>query len=502
MANALDAVARLRRTGAALVHRVLPADLDTPVAAYLKLTRAAPYSFLLESVVGGETRGRYSVIGMAPDRVWRLRDGVAEILRPPFGPDATPERSVASPVDSLRAFLAEQQIAPDPETPPMAAGAFGYLGYEVARLIERLPAPHADPLGLPDAALIRPSLVAVFDEIRQEIVLNTPVRIEAQDDPATAIAEAEARLDQAQRALEGPIPHLPPGSQGPQDAQDARRGGLTISTDDASFADAVRRGKADVRAGDVFQAVPSRRFSRPFSPPPFALYRSLRRLNPSPFLFFFAYPECAIVGASPEIMVRVRDGRIVLRPIAGTRPRGATPEEDVRLAAELLADPKERAEHLMLLDLGRNDVGRSARYGSVDVVEREIIERYSHVMHIVSQVEGDLREDLSPLDALLQAFPAGTVTGAPKIRAMEIIAELEPFKRGPYGGAVGYFSSTGAMDSCIALRTGIVKDGMLHVQAGAGVVADSDPDAEAAETRHKAEALLKAADLATTLASA
>jgi len=469
------------------------ADLETPVGAYLKLAGAQPNAFLLESVEGGSARGRYSAIGLAPDLVWRCREGRAEVNRHALSaPHAfVPEEAPA--LESLKAAIAASRLAVPPGLPPIAAGLFGYLGYDMVRLMERLPATRPDLLGIPEAVLQRPTIVAVFDHIRDVLTLCAPVWPGI--DPRAAWDAAQARLDEAEAALDRPVPRpAPPADLPPPPAPESN------FTKDA-FVAAVERAKEYVHAGDCFQVVPSQRFSIPFALPPFALYRALRRINPAPFLFFFDYGGFAAVGASPEILVRLRDGTVTVRPLAGTRPRGATPEEDLALERELLADPKERAEHLMLLDLGRNDVGRVAEIGTVRVPAQFQIERYSQVMHISSEVTGRLRAGLTALDALAAGFPAGTLSGAPKIRAMEIIEELEPSRRGLYAGGVGYFGADGGMDTCIALRTALVKDGTMYVQAGGGVVADSDPVAEYEETRHKARALFRAAEEAVRFAA-
>ena len=465
-----------------VVARTLIADLETPVSAWLKIARGRSHPFLLESVQGGETRGRYSIIGFDPDIVWRCRDGVAEIdAGAGFAPDGD------DALASLRRLIARSRIQLPHGMPPMASGLFGYLGYDMVRLFEKLPAPNPDPLGLPDAVLVRPTVTAIFDNVRDEITLVTPVWPGA-DSAEAAHAAASARLDAVVARLGGPLPRLAGGGAWP--SADL----VTSNTPRADYLAMVAKAKDYIAAGDVFQVVPSQRFSMPFDQPTFALYRSLRRLNPSPFLYFLDFPDSAIVGSSPEILVRLRGGQVTIRPIAGTLPRGATPEEDVANEHRLLGDPKERAEHLMLLDLGRNDVGRVARTGTVKVTESFVIERYSHVMHIVSNVEGEIDPRHDAIDALAAGMPAGTVSGAPKVRAMEIIDELEVHKRGVYAGAVGYFAADGAMDTCIVLRTGVVKDGTLYVQAGGGVVADSDPEAEFQETVAKSRALIRAAE--------
>ncbi|MCW5723717.1 MAG: anthranilate synthase component I [Maricaulaceae bacterium] len=461
-------------------------DVNTPVAAYLKLAAGRAGAFLLESVEGGAFRGRYSAIGLDPDYLWTVRDGKPYEAE---GAEAVATRALTpcgdDPVAALRAAIEKARLDLPADAPPMAAGLFGYLGYDMIRAVERLPGNAPDPLGTPEALLLRPRLVLVFDALKQEIEAFATVRPE---DGADGEAAAQTRIEAAFAALDALAPAMP-GDEAAPDSGDS-----ASNTAPKTFRAMVAKAKDYIRAGDVFQAVLSQRFSRPFSGPPFSLYRALRRLNPSPFLFFFDFGDFAIAGSSPEILVRLRDGTVTVRPIAGTRPRGETPEEDTALEADLLADPKERAEHLMLLDLGRNDAGRVCAPGTVKVTEREIVERYSHVMHIVSNVEGRLAAGEDAVSALFAGFPAGTVSGAPKIRAMQIIDELEPHRRGVYAGAAGYFSAGGGMDMCIALRTAVVKDGVMHVQAGAGVVLESDPETERQETLNKARALFRAAD--------
>ncbi|MEM9371830.1 MAG: anthranilate synthase component I, partial [Pseudomonadota bacterium] len=393
---------------------------------------------------------------------------------------------------SLRQLIAESRMDLPDALPPMAAGLFGYLGYDMIRLVERLPEPNPDPLDLPDAMMVRPRLIAIVDNIRDQVSLVTPVW-DTSADPRSAYDTATTRLDDALHRLDKPAGwgNISPVAVGP-----LRALAPESNTAHGEYLDMVEQAKEYIRAGDIFQVVPSQRWAMPLDVAPFALYRALRRTNPSPYMFFFNMGAFQIIGASPEILVRVREGKVTIRPIAGTRPRGATKHDDNRLEAELLADPKERAEHLMLLDLGRNDVGRVAKIGSVDPNEQFTVERYSHVMHIVSNVDGELNDDTDALGAFLAGMPAGTVSGAPKIRAMEIIDELEKEKRGVYAGGVGYFSANGEMDTCIALRTGVVKDGILYVQAGGGVVFDSDPEAEFEETVNKSKALIHAAGIA------
>lgn len=464
----------------------LVADLDTPVSLMLKLTEARKDSFLLESVTGGEVRGRYSIMGMKPDLVWECRGETARLNRCARYDAGAWVTEAAAPLASLRALIAESRIDLPAGLPPMAAGLFGYLGYDMVRLVERLPGGNPDPLGVPDAVLLRPSVVLVVDGVKGEVTVVSPAWAGSGLSARAAYAQAAERVMDAVRDLD----RTPPAAAA---SKSAEAGEPVSNTTPEGYAEIVARAKDYIRAGDIFQVVPSQRWRLDFALPPFALYRALRRTNPSPYMFYFDFGGFQIVGASPEILVRVKEGRVTIRPIAGTRPRGATPAEDLALEVDLLADPKERAEHLMLLDLGRNDVGRVAKVGTVDPNEQFIIERYSHVMHIVSNVEGELAEGQDALSALLAGLPAGTVSGAPKVRAMEIIDELETEKRGVYGGGVGYFSAQGDMDVCIALRTGVVKDGALYVQAGGGVVYDSDPAAEFQETVNKSKALIQAA---------
>ncbi|HUA78547.1 MAG TPA: anthranilate synthase component I [Acetobacteraceae bacterium] len=471
------------------------ADLETPVAAFLKLAHGQPYSFLLESIEGGAARGRYSIIGMRPDLIWRCRRGKAEINRHARSAPHAFEPEPRPALESLRALIAETRLEVPPHLPPMTGGLVGYLGYDMVRLMERLPEKNEDRLGLPEALLIRPTLFAIFDNVNADLTLAAPVYPNPGIACEAAWENAQALLAEASASLSRPLPLPNPPVSLPSPPSPSS------NMSKEKFIAVVERMKEYIYAGDAFQIVPSQRFSLPFALPPFSFYRALRRINPSPFLFFLDFGNFAVAGSSPEILVRYRDGMVTLRPLAGTRPRGATREEDLRLEADLLADPKERAEHLMLLDLGRNDVGRVAEIGSVQVTEQFVIERFSHVMHISSNVQGRLAENLDALDALIAGFPAGTLTGAPKVRAMEIIEELEPERRGIYAGCIGYFAANGTMDTCIALRTAVIKDGTLYVQAGGGVVADSVPEAEYEETRHKARALLRAAEEAIRFAA-
>jgi anthranilate synthase component 1 len=457
-----------------LVWRWIASDLETPVSAYLKLCADLPNSFLLESVEGGAVLGRYSIIGFNPDLIIRNPD--LESLRVAVN---------ANSIDAVPAGL-----------PPMAvSGLFGYIGYDNIRLIEKIPQSNPDGLGIPDTVLIRPGVLVIFDTVLSQICIVTPVYEHAHNTNKTAsevYMSSLHKIDSTIKTLNAPLDtkHTQHTSSLPTPLT------VTSNITPLDFEVAVEKARDYILNGDIFQVVLSQRFETPFDLPAFQLYRSLRQLNPSPFLFFLNLDGFALVGSSPEILVRVRDNTVTIRPIAGTRPRGKTPEEDRTLASELLADPKERSEHLMLLDLGRNDVGRVARFGTVKVTEQFNIEYYSHVMHIVSNVEGTLKEDRDIVDAFFSGFPAGTVSGAPKVRAMEIIDELENIKRGYYGGGIGYFSGNGTLDTCIALRTALVKDRKLYVQAGAGIVAESDAQAEYDETVNKAKAIIRAAEMA------
>jgi anthranilate synthase component 1 len=467
------------------------ADLYTPLAVYLQLA-GGPYSYLLESVVGGERFGRYSFIGLAcAERIEARGSTVRRLLRDARGGDVCLEQSEGDPFEYVRAYLARHRVAPAPGELKFPGGLAGYFGYETVRHVEprALGAAKPDALGTPDMLLLVSDELAVVDNVMGKLHLV----IYADPRQPGAWRTACERLERLRARLAAPLPrgmvlaqpHAAPGAAS-----------LRRSISEADFLAAVRRTKEYIFAGDCMQVQVSQRTSREFHAPPIALYRALRSLNPSPYMFYFDFGDHHVIGASPEIMVRVAGERITLRPIAGTRPRGATPEDDARIAAELLADPKERAEHVMLIDLGRNDVGRVAATGSVKVTETMVVERYSHVMHIVSNVEGRCAPGVDAIDVFKASFPAGTVTGAPKVRAMQIIDELEPVKRGVYSGAVGYLGFNGDMDVAIAIRTAVLKDGELHVQAAAGVVADSDPQSEWQETLHKARALLRAAEVA------
>ena len=474
-------------TGAAqLVWTRIIADCETPVSAMLKLGQPESGSFLLESVEGGAVRGRYSLLGLNPDLVWRATGNRAEVNTHWATDRAAFTACAGDTLSELRALVASCRMPVPPELPPALACLVGYMGYETAALAERLPAPKTDVLGVPDLLFVRPTLLLVFDRLRDELFLVAPVFPDTGSAEAAYTRAVEA-IDTAAARLAQPVPSpsrhagaLPDGA--PQAILPPER-----------YAEMVHAAQEYIAAGDIFQVVLAQRFTTAFPLPPLDLYRALRRINPSPFLYFLDFPGFALIGSSPEILVRVRDGEVTIRPIAGTRPRGRDAVDDARLRDELLANPKELAEHLMLLDLGRNDVGRVAAPASVVVTDRNGVEFYSHVMHIVSNVRGALRPDKDAIDALLGGFPAGTVSGAPKLRAMEIIHELESEKRGPYGGGVGYFSPDSALDSCIVLRTAVVKDGVMHVQAGAGIVADSIAAAEQRECEAKAGALIAAA---------
>ncbi|WP_137679315.1 anthranilate synthase component I [Aurantiacibacter suaedae] len=491
--NAAQARASLSAGQNALVWRRIVADTETPIGAALKLIEPGRGDFLLESVEGGEVRGRYSLLGLDPDLMFRATGPSAEINR-----KWQHDREAFAPLDGdalseLRALVASCRIDVPAELPPALACVVGYFGYETIGLVEKLPRAPQSELALPDMLFARPTLVLVFDSLTDALFVIAPLWAGA-GEPDMLIERAGERIDEALRQLSGAVPPSPQLAV-PPDLD------LEPVMDEAEYERIVLAAKEYISAGDIFQVVLAQRFTCPLPVPPIALYRSLRRVNPSPFLYFLDLPGFAVVGSSPEILVRVRDGEVTIRPIAGTRPRGKTPEEDVANEQSLLADPKECAEHLMLLDLGRNDVGRVAAADSVRVTARSIVERYSHVMHIVSNVVGKLSPDHDAIDAMFAGFPAGTVSGAPKIRACQVIAELEPETRGPYAGGVGYFAPDGSVDSCIVLRTAVIKDGVMNVQAGAGIVADSDPAYEAAECRHKAGALIAAAREAVRVAS-
>ena len=486
---------RYDRGEAQVVSVKLVADLETPVGAMLKLSRDRDNCFLLESVEGGAARARYSIIGVDPDLVFRARGNSAEIN---YHADRIPDRFVPCEkptLDALRELIDHSRIDLPDELPPMAAGVFGYLGYDTIRLIEKLPEPNPDPVDVPDALMIRPTVVLVFDNVKDEITVVTPSRPEENLSADRAYNDALERLRTVIDRLDEAI-----DKTAHQTGKDLKID-VASNTSEEAYLGMVEQAKDYIAAGDIFQVVLAQRFQAEFSLPPLALYRALRRTNPAPFLFFLKFGGFSVIGSSPEILVRVRDGDVTIRPIAGTRPRGATPVEDKALGDDLLSDPKELAEHLMLLDLGRNDVGRVAKIGTVEVTDKFFLEYYSHVMHIVSNVTGKLDPKFDMLDALSAGFPAGTVSGAPKVRAMEIIDELELEKRGIYAGCVGYFTADGDMDTCIVLRTSVIKDGTMYVQAGAGIVADSIPQNEHQECVNKAKALFRAAEEAVRFAA-
>lgn len=472
-----------------LVYSWMPADLVTPVAAYFKLCGNNPHSFLLESVEGGSVLGRYSVIGFEPDTIWSCTDDTVRTWHN-YG---SWEMSNDSPLPSLRNFIASCKIDIEPDdVPPMAvSGLFGYMSYDMIRQVENIPDNNADEFTIPDSIMMRPTTLVIFDNVKNMICIVRPIYNHSGNTPKAADEVYKAASEQidtiTQKLRMGiEIKALSTKLKSPLE--------VSSNTTKEEYCGMVERAVDYIRAGEIFQVVPSQRFSVDFDLPAFELYRSLRRLNPSPFLFHFQYEDFALVGSSPEILVRVRDNTLTIRPIAGTRKRGQNVAEDKALAEDLLADPKERAEHLMLLDLGRNDVGRVAKIGTVEVTDQFIVEYYSHVMHIVSNVTGTVKDGLDMIDALFSGFPAGTVSGAPKIRAMEIIDELEKARRSYYGGCVGYISGNGSMDTCIALRTALVKGGKVYIQSGAGVVADSIAESEYEETCNKARALVRAAE--------
>ena len=474
-----------------VVYSTLVADLETPVSAMLKIASQSKYSFLLESVEGGSVRGRYSIIGLEPDVIWRCKKNTSETNRNALINDQNFVADSKGALDSLRALLKESEIELPGNLPPMAAGLVGYMGYDTVRLMEDIPDKNPPSLAVPDGLFIRPTIMAIFDSVLDTLTIVTPVRYDSSQSAEEAFQKALERLsavtDNFSRNLK---PEKRPANQTVRTLNPESNLGAEL------YKRLVTRAKEYIAAGDVFQVVLSQRFSVPFEQDPFTLYRSLRRLNPSPFLFYLNFEEFAVVGSSPEILVRLRDDKVTIRPLAGTRKRGENINQDKALALELKTDAKECAEHLMLLDLGRNDVGRVTKTGTINVTEQMGVEYYSHVMHLVSNVEGEVKEGLTGVDVLVGGFPAGTVSGAPKVRAMEIIDELEGERRGIYAGCVGYFSANGTMDTCIALRTAIIKDGVMHVQAGAGIVSDSVPELENEECWNKASALIRAAEQA------
>lgn len=489
-------ISHAKAGGHQLVWTKILADCETPVSAMLKLREEDSPCFLLESVEGGETRGRYSIIGLYPDLIWQCQGEKASICRDLK--KGAFELCEQASIPALKALLKDIRFPIPKALPPMAAGLIGYFGYDMIKQVEKLPSTKPDNIGIPDACLMRPGVMVIFDARDGVIFIIAP----SWDEKGAGVAEA--RYDAAVQKIESVLAKLCKPLEN-KTLPTATPEGSTLTFEsnisESEYFKMVEAAKEYIRAGDIFQVVLAQRFSAPFPHAPFALYRSVRHLNPSPFLFYLQMDGFSLIGSSPEILVRVRDGKITIRPIAGTRPRGKIAEEDAALEEDLLADPKELAEHLMLLDLGRNDVGRCAKTGTVKVTDRMMIERYSHVMHIVSNVEGELDEEkATAFDALMSGFPAGTVSGAPKIRAMEIIDELEPIARSFYAGGVGYFGADGSMDTCITLRTGLVKDGVLYVQAGGGIVADSSPHGEYQESINKSKALQRAASFAEVFA--
>lgn len=473
-----------------LVWTTCPADLDTPVSAMLRLMEEDAPCFLLESVEKAEIRGRYSVIGLLPDLIWRCSGNNAEICHHDTVVDARFVPCEGDALTSLRNLYENSKLNIPDGLPPMAAGLVGYMGYDMVGLMEELPHSKTDSIGIPDSCFIRPKLMVIFDAITDTIFIVTPIWADTRRTDANAAYEAaKKRIEYVYHKLTSPVPVPPRHEYSPVKLSD-----FTSNTTRDDYDAMIDRAKEYIAAGDIFQVVLSQRFAAPFTLPPFSLYRALRRLNPSPFLFYLHFGNFTLVGSSPEILVRLRDGEVTIRPIAGTRKRGHDRAEDALLAKDLLSDPKEISEHLMLLDLGRNDVGRVAKTGTVRTTQQMAIENYSHVMHIVSNVVGELDPRFDALSALIAGFPAGTVSGAPKIRAMEIIDELEMHRRSFYAGCIGYFSANGNMDTAITLRTGLIKDGTLYVQAGGGIVAESNSEDEYQESLNKARALMRAAE--------
>ena len=465
-----------------LSHQIV-ADTETPVSTLLKISKNEKYSFLLESVEGGDQRGRYSLLGCKPDIIWKVKNGKVSIttnckyIKDNVSADL-------NPIQSLRNILQLSKIQRDFNKTPYPV-LVGYLGYPMIQYMEKIILSNPDTLNIPEAVMIRPKIVAVFDNIKDTIDVMTAIYPEKNIKAEIALKKAEKLIEESVEKLNTQIAK--------NDVSNKKNIQIKSNYKKEDYLKIVEKAKKYIHSGDIFQVVPSQRFQCEYILSAKTLYRSLRRLNPSPFLVNLNFDNIGLVASSPEILVRVRDGKVTIRPIAGTRKRGKTTNEDRKLSNELLNDQKELAEHLMLLDLGRNDVGRVAKVGTVSVTEKMIVEYYSHVMHIVSNVEGDLKKNMDSIDALISGFPAGTVSGAPKIRAMEIIEELENVNRSFYGGAMGYFDSNGQMDTCISLRTGLIKDNNLYVQAGGGVVYDSDPEKEFQETINKAQAIITAA---------
>ena len=473
-----------------LVWTSVPADLYTPVSAMLRLMDEGSPSFLLESVEKGEIRGRYSVIGLRPDLIWRCVGNKAEICYKEAMDDGHCIPCEEGSLESLRKLYEASKLDVPDGLPPMAAGLVGYMSYDMVKLMEQLPDTKPDSINIPDSCFLRPKVMVIFDSVTDTMFIITSIWADnKRTDAEAAYNAAEKRIRTVLERLEKPVPHPEKGPFAPVAMSD-----FASNTSRTDYDAMIERAKEYMRAGDIFQVVLSQRFSAPFTLPPFSLYRALRQLNPSPFLFYLNFGTYSLVGSSPEILVRLRDGEVTIRPIAGTRKRGRDRDEDRELARDLLSDPKEISEHLMLLDLGRNDVGRVAKIGTVKTTQHMQIENYSHVMHIVSNVVGELDTRYDALSALQAGFPAGTVSGAPKIRAMEIIDELEAERRSFYAGCIGYFSAGGNMDTAIALRTGLIKDGRLYIQAGGGIVAESTAEGEYQESLNKARALMRAAE--------
>ncbi|HAM57866.1 MAG: anthranilate synthase component I [Candidatus Rokubacteria bacterium GWC2_70_24] len=477
------------------VYAELAADLDTPLSAFLRL-RPGPYAFLLESVEGGEKWARYSFLGSDPLMVFTAR-GTRVTLRHADG--RSEQLPTANPFEGLRGVLSRFTPVAVPGLPRFQGGAVGFFSYDMIRHVERLPRLAKDDLRLPDAVFMLTDSLLAFDNLRHRMLVIANAHV-GKTDPASldrAYDQAAVKIGMLLAKLGRPArPPAPLTFPDPAPLVALGEDGFTSTMDEASYMERVRRAKEYIASGDAYQIVVSRRLDTELKADPFTVYRALRSVNPSPYLFFLRLGRTSIVGSSPEVLVRLEDGRVEERPIAGTHPRGATDEEDARLAAEMTADPKERAEHVMLVDLGRNDVGRVSRVGSVEVTEFMVVERYSHVMHLVSHVRGQLAAGKDAFDVLAACFPAGTLTGAPKIRAMEIIEELEPTRRGPYGGAVGYISYSGNLDSCITIRTVVCCAGRASIQVGAGIVADSDPKTEWLETCSKSRGMILALRIA------
>ncbi|MBI5094198.1 MAG: anthranilate synthase component I [Candidatus Hydrogenedentes bacterium] len=481
----LDEFRSLATPGALVpVYRDIVADLETPVSAYMKLSKNQKYAFLLESVEKADTLGRYSFLGANPSIVFKSKGRQVSIIRD----GKADSYDSADPLDELRKLMASYSPIEVQGVPPFHGGAVGYMSYDQVRFFERLPDANPDPLNLPDLYYMITDTLVIFDHVnnRMKIVSNAHV----QDNPDEAYQTAVRKLEDLIQILRAPLVLPEPKPSSPATAD------VKSSFTREGFCQAVEKAKEYIRAGDIFQVVLSQRFERKVHASAIDLYRALRCINPSPYMLLLQFPDLCLVGSSPEVMTQVKDGRCIVRPIAGTRPRGATPAEDLALEKDLLADEKELAEHIMLVDLGRNDVGRVSKPGTVSPSRLMTIERYSHVMHIVSEVEGQIQDNEDAYSALRATFPMGTVSGAPKIRAMQIIDELEPVRRGPYSGGCGYLSFSGEMDTCIIIRTMVIKDGVAHIQAGAGIVYDSDPQREFEETVNKAKALFRAVEFA------